>query len=80
MEEQQNKIDRNEYKNIVLIGKCGKCKREYTAEAVLPTVTIEDEAGNLYRDKATPHLITLCPHCFGLLNLAKRIETNKQRV
>ncbi|MEM2609928.1 MAG: hypothetical protein QXQ47_06810 [Candidatus Bathyarchaeia archaeon] len=73
----QGKIGTLKAKNFVLIGKCGKCGREFTAQAKLPTLKIEDEEGNTYLSKAAPHLVTLCPFCFGLLNLAKRVEVNK---
>lgn len=65
-------------KKALLVGKCGKCKREFTAEATLPLIEFEDEEGNSYRGRALPHFVELCPFCFGLLNLAKRVETNKQ--
>jgi len=65
-------------KSVSLIGKCGKCKKEFTAEATLPLITFVDEHGNSYRGVALPHLVELCPFCFGLLNLAKRVETNKR--
>jgi hypothetical protein len=81
MEREQLNINKNKDKKVVfLVGKCGKCKRSFTAEAVLPTIIIEDEHGYTYRDKATPHLVTLCPFCFSLLNLAKRVETNKEKL
>jgi len=64
-------------KKASLVGKCGKCKREFTAEATLPLIEFSDEECNSYRGRALPHLVELCPFCFSLLNLAKRMETNK---
>jgi len=75
----QEKFNTFEAKNFVLVGKCGKCGREYTAKAKLPTISFEDEQGNTYLSVAVPHLVTLCPFCFGLLNLAKRVEVAKRR-
>lgn len=66
-------------KKVCLIGKCGKCKKEFTAEAVLPSVTFANGEGNSYLGYASPHLVVNCPHCFGLLNLALRTETGKQK-
>ena len=66
-------------KKALLVGKCGKCKREFTAEATLPLIELWDEQGNSYKSFALPHLVELCPFCFGLLNLAKRVETNKRK-
>ena len=73
----QVEVSRGEDKKVLLVGRCGKCKRGFTATAVLPTIIVEDEEGYTYLDRAAPHLVTLCPFCFGLLNLAKRTETNK---
>jgi hypothetical protein len=71
-------IDTSKDKNVVLVGKCGKCKKEFTAEAKLPIIEFWDGEGNSYRGRALPHLVELCPFCFSLLNLAKRVETNKR--
>lgn len=79
MEEAQEKIYRNKDKSVVLVGKCGKCKREFWAETTLPSIMFSDGEGNTYRDVISPHLIVLCPYCFGLLNLAKRVATNEKR-
>jgi hypothetical protein len=79
MERAKQKISKAKPKNFTLIGKCGKCKKEFTAEAVLPLINYWDEGGNSYEGMASPHLITNCPYCFGLLNLALRTETNKRR-
>ena len=72
-------INKFKYKSVTLVGKCGKCKREFTAEATLPTIEFWDEQRNNYRGQASPHLVELCPFCFGLLNLAKRVETKKRK-
>jgi len=79
MEEFVSKINKFKAKNLTLIGKCGKCGKSFEAEAELPTIQFWDLEGNNYRGLASPHLVTLCPYCFGLLNLALRINTNKQR-
>ena len=71
-------IDTFKHKSVTLVGKCGKCKKEFTAEATLPLIEFSDEEGNHYRGQALPHLVELCPFCFSLLNLAKRFETNKK--
>jgi len=78
MGERQIEINKNKPKNVTLLGKCGKCKKNFEAEAQLPTIQFYDSEGNAYRGLATPHLVTLCPYCFGLLNLALRFETNKR--
>jgi predicted nucleic acid binding AN1-type Zn finger protein len=77
MEERQKEISKNEAKNITLIGKCGKCGKSFEAEAELPIIHFWDLEGNAYRGLASPHLVTLCPYCYGLLNLAMRIETKR---
>jgi hypothetical protein len=79
MVERQKEISKSEAKNLTLIGKCGKCGKSFEAEAELPTIQFWDLEGNNYRGLASPHLVTLCPYCFGLLNLALRTNTNKQR-
>jgi len=73
------RLDASKAKSVVLVGKCGRCGRQFVASATLPDISLEDDEGNTYRDKATAHLVTLCPYCFGLLNLAKRVETSKKR-
>jgi len=79
MGERQIEINKNPHKSVTLIGKCGKCGKSFEAEAQLPTIQFYDSEGNVYRGLASPHLVTNCPYCFGLLNLALRVEVNKQR-
>jgi len=78
MEEAVTKIGKNPQKSITLVGRCGKCHRTFEAVAELPIIYFEDLEGNAYRGSAAPHLVTLCPYCFGLLNLALRTETKKR--
>ena len=79
MEEGQIKINKNPHKNVALVGRCGKCGKSFEAEAELPLIVFEDDEGNAYRGLASPHLVANCPYCFGLLNLALRVETGKGR-
>jgi DNA-directed RNA polymerase subunit RPC12/RpoP len=79
MEATQKEISKNEAKNVALIGRCGRCKREFSAEAELPLIVFEDEEGNIYKELVSAHFVVNCPYCFGLLNLALRTNTNKQR-
>jgi hypothetical protein len=78
MVERQKEISKNEAKNLTLIGKCGKCRKVFEAYAELPIIQFWDLEGTSYLGLASPHLVTLCPYCFGLLNLALRVETKKR--
>ena len=78
MEGAKAKVSKNEPKTVSLVGKCGKCGRSFEADVVLPIITYFDEEGNSYKDIVAPHLVVSCPYCFGLLNLALRVETNKR--
>jgi len=78
MEERQKEISKNKPKNVTLIGKCGNCGKSFEAEAELPIINFCNLEGNSYKGLATPHLVTLCPFCCGLLNLALRTETEKR--
>ena len=79
MEGRQVKLSKNVFKSVTLIGKCGKCGKSFEAEAELPLIRFWDMEGNTYQGLACPHLVTLCPYCFALLNLALRVETNKKK-
>jgi len=78
MEASQKEISKNEAKNLTLIGKCGKCRKIFEANAELPIIKFWDLEGNNYLGLASPHLVVNCPFCFALLNLALRVETNKR--
>jgi hypothetical protein len=78
MEGARQEISRFKSKNVTLVGICGKCKKSFEAEAELPLIRFWDYEGNSYQGLASPHLVTLCPYCFGLLNLALRTETKRR--
>jgi DNA-directed RNA polymerase subunit RPC12/RpoP len=78
MVERQKEISKNEAKNVALVGRCGRCKREFSAEAELPLIVFEDEEGNSYKELVSAHFVVNCPYCFGLLNLALRTETKRR--
>ncbi len=78
MEGRQVKLSKDVFKSVTLIGRCGKCGKSFEAEAELPKLTFWDEEGNTYHGLASPHFVTLCPFCFGLLNLAKRVANKKK--
>jgi len=78
MEGDKKEISKNKAKSVTLVGKCGKCKKEFTAEAVLPSISYWDEEGNSYKDFVSPHFVVNCPYCFALLNLGLRMETKRR--
>jgi len=79
MEGAKGKISKNEAKTVSLVGKCGKCKKRFEADVVLPLITYFDEEGNKFKNSVAPHFVVNCPYCFSLLNLAVRTETKKRR-